>query len=235
MPSKSVATVEPSTVPALVNTPSSSQITAEDIAIPTVYLGQTAQTQVSSGNAGPGDIYTAQNQDDSEANVLWDYVEPAVEPGVLIVPLHLRKSWSYSPGVGQQLEMWPFEARGRAYPDGPPLDDPDPRKRAWLTYNYVGFLPEVDAEMPFKLRFYRSSAPAAQKINGILARDPEHFHGWRMVTVKRTRQGMQPWYIPQLATVDLTDDQQAAAVRLFNMLKPGFETQAVTTDAPPAV
>lgn len=237
MPSSKAVARQPSTVPALAPTPAST-ITAEDIAIPTVYMGQSAQTQVGSGNAGVGDIYAAQSQDDSEADVLWEYVEPAPEgAGVLLVPLHMRKSWSYSPGAGQNLEMWPFEARGRAYPDGPLLDDPDPKKRAWLTYNFIILLPEVDDGMPYKTRFYRSGAPAATKINGIAARDPEHYHGFRWTTAKKSKQGVQPWYIPQLKQVELTTEQQESADSLLRMLLPGLESQAsqAAADAPPAV
>jgi hypothetical protein len=224
--------VEASAVPALAYDAASS-VSAEDIAIPTIYMGQRAQSLVEAGFAKPGDIYSAQSQDDSDAQVLWEY--GSKDEGVLIIPLHLRKSWSFSPGAGMQLEIWPFEARGRDYPDGPPLDDPDPKKRAWLTYNYTLLVPEVDPQMPYRTRFYRSGVPAAQKINFEQAKDPGHLHAFRWVTTERSRQGVGKWYIPQLVNAEATAEQFASAVSLLNQLAPDLNRRSTVADDAPGI
>lgn len=229
MPRNEVVPTEPAGVPDLAPTPAST-ITAEDIAIPTIYMGHRAQSLVEAGFAKAGDIYAALGQDDSEVEILWE-AKTAGE-GVLILPLFMFKSFSYSPGVGQQLEMWPFEAKGRPYPDGPPLDDPDPRKRAWLTYNFTLYLPEVDPDMPYKTRFYRSGAPAALKINQVTSRNhdkPSYTNAWRWTTAQK--QKPQVHTIPQLLPAQPTDEQVAGAARLFELLVPGLQRQAPTAPA----
>jgi len=222
MASKAVAVPEASAVPELAPTPAST-ITAEDIAIPTLYMGQRSQTIVDGGLASKGDIYAALGQSDNEPEILWE--SDSKSPGVLIVPLFMFKSWSFSPGPGAPLEMWPFEAKGREYPDGPPLTDRDPKKRAYLVYNYTLYLPEVNPEMPYKTRFYRSGAPAAQKINQVLSLNhelPSYHFGWRWTTATQTKQGVGSYTIPQLTREDPSEDQVAGAKALHDLLIPGL-------------
>lgn len=231
--SKEVAVPEQVDVPDLAPTPAST-ITAEDIIIPTLYMGHQAQTIVANGLAKPGDIYAAASQDDSEAQILFEYdaKNEHRDDGLLIHPLFMFKSWSFSPGPGQQLEMWPFEARGRAYPDGPPLFDSDPKNRAWLTYNYTLFVPDADPEMPFRTRFYRSGAPAAMKINQTVIRssNPMLHHAFRWSTKRVSRQGIAPWTVPVLNAVEAKPEHVEQARALFLMILPGLQQRAAAVE-----
>lgn len=218
--STAVAVAEEVPVPALATATS---ITAEDIAIPTLYIGHRASHIVEQELAKAGDLYAAQNQDDNDPVVLWKQSDGG--EGLLFYPIAMFKSWSWSPGPGSPLELWPFEARGKEYPDGPPLDDPDPKKRARLVYNYLIMVPEFDTELPLKLRLTGTSTPAAQKMNMPVLRENRPFNefAYRLTTIKREKTGVSAWYIAQVKSAETTPEHLAAAEALASMTAPLVE------------
>ena len=214
MSSKAVAPREASAVPALAPTPATT-ITAEDIAIPKLYVGNYMSDAVKHQRAKFGDVYLAASSDDSDPQVLWSL--GSSDAGVLAHVLHLRKGKSYAPkGSDERLLMWDF-------------DDPDAHPEAWTTYQYTLILPEVDPDMPARMLLTKSSKGVAQKINTVLARNGGNLHdsAFRLTSAKR-QSGQNEWAIFQAASVSQEEAtvHVAAAADLFEVLRPGFEQQA---------
>lgn len=155
MPSKEVAPVR-SALPDLAPTPATS-ISAEDIAIPRIYIGQALSTAVQEGLMKTGQLFYGNSAEDPDPQLL--------DQPTRIHVLHFRKAKSWSPGPGMPLETWDF-------------DDPSQNEQAYTTYNYTLCLPEIDTEMPFKLLLARSSAPAARSINTVLMRNASQGPAW---------------------------------------------------------
>jgi hypothetical protein len=208
-----VATREAPPVPALAPTPATT-ITAEDIVVPRLYVGNYMSDAVKHQLVRFGDVYLADSADDSEPRVLWSL--GSSEPGVLAHVLHLRKGKSFSEqGSGSQLQVWDF-------------DDPTADSRAWTTYQYTLILPEVDPDMPAKLLLTKSGKPTAQKINTVLGRSaaqgPSWINAFRLTSAKRQKD-QNEWSVFQAATAQANPEHVRQAGELFALLAPGFEQQ----------
>jgi hypothetical protein len=173
-------------VPALVSTPAI-EIDAGDVALPRVYIGQYSSDQVVDKRVEFGDIFTALGQDDPAPNVVHNV---DTEDGVLLHVLGLRKGKSLS--QDGELELFAF-------------DDPNAPPEAWVTYQYVVALPEVDQELPFKMLWTRSATPAAKQVNLVLAknasRGPAWLNAFRVTTAFRSNEKGR-WYVPIVRPVD---------------------------------
>lgn len=198
-----VATREKSQVPALTPTPALA-ITADDIALPRLYIGQFMSQAVQEKLVDMGDIYSGTNAEDPDPEVLWKLSDKDTgKLGVLFHVLALRKGKSYNDGSGLQL----FD-----------FDDPSAPADAWVTYNYTLACPELDIDVPYKWTLTRTGRPAAQKVNTVLAKQiaagPSYIHAFRATTAERSNTKGK-YAIAQVAQVEATQDNIAVAEKLF--------------------
>lgn len=224
MASRSVAPVEVPEVPALVPTPAT-LITAEDIAIPRLYVGNFLSQAVRSQAVKFGDVYLAAGADDEDPQLLWSLGSD--DPGVLMHVLHLRKGKSWQRDRGAPLEV--FDYGDPAVPDG-----------AWTTYSYTVLLPEIDQELPARMLLTKSGTPVARKINTVLARNapqgPMYNNAFRVTSAKRQKDTNE-WAIFQVATTTAQAEHVAAAAEMFAQIAPGLEqaTRVRTTADEPEI
>jgi hypothetical protein len=210
MSSKAVEKVQQS-VPDLVQTPAL-QLTAEDVALPRLYIGQFMSKAVQEGNVKMGQIYSALSADDPEPRILWT---PGEDGGVLFHVLGLRKGKSIVDGG----ELMLFD-----------YDDPNAPADAWVTYNYTVALPEVDAEVPHKLLLTRTGRPAALQVNMVLTRGrnkPAFEHAFRLTTAQRQNQKGK-FAVAQVRQVEADAAHIDLARSMFEMLS----TPALDTSTP---
>lgn len=209
MSSTAVSRREASAVPALAPTPATT-ITAEDIAIPRLYIGNLTSGAVREQLAKFGDVYLALGADDTEPQVLWSL--NSSDAGVLFHVLHLRKGKSWSPDGGR-LELYDF-------------DDPSAPAEAWTTYNYTLFLPEVDEDMPARLLLTKTGRATAQKINTVIARNagagPSWQNAFRLTSAKR-KNDKGEFAVAQVALAEADPKHVQRAGELFSQIAPGLE------------
>lgn len=211
--STAVAEREAPAVPALAPTPATT-ITAEDIAIPRLYVANYMSEAFKRGRAKFGDVFLGAGADDTDPQVLWSL--GSSDPGVLAHVLHLRKARSWDMGVkGGPLTTWDFE-------------DPTAPEEAWTTYTYTVILPEVDVDMPARMLLTKSGKPVAQKINTVLARNaaqgPSWINAFRITSAQRQKD-QNEWAIFQAALTQADPDHVLAAGDLFSMIAPGLDRQ----------
>lgn len=194
-----------SALPAMPVTSLENAIGAEDIALPRVKMAQFNARAVQDQLVKPGVLYATLGQDDPEPVTLWDPKSAKEGEGLLFHVLHLRKGWSKS--VEGDLETWRY-------------DDPTRPDDAWLTYDYTVCLPEVDAELPYKILFTKTGRSSAQKMNLQLKRTNEgHALAWRMET-KETSNDKGRFFVPRVVSVKADKKNIAAAVELLAMVAP---------------
>lgn len=216
MTSKAVATRDEAQVPDLIRTPALT-ITADDIALPRIYIGQYMTGAVQEGLVKAGQIFTANGKDDPDPNVLWSKDEdPDSENPVRFYVLHLRKGKSWSAGPGEELELFDF-------------DDPNAPSDAWVTYNYTVCVPSVDADVPFKLLLTRTGKNAALQINTVLKKNSAAGPAWvncfgLTAVLRENTKGK--FYVPRISIRDASQDEVAIADRI------GLDMSASTMDAP---
>lgn len=215
--STEVATA-PSAVPALVNTPAL-ELTAEDVALPRVYLGQFSSGHVQDGNVPAGCIFSATGADDPDPQVLW---EQGGGDGPLFYVLGLHKGKSIT--VDGELEFFDY-------------DDPNAPADAWVTYNYIVFLPEVDTDVPFKYLLTRSGKPAAQQINMVLAKNvakgPPWIHAFRVVAAERSNKKGK-YFVPRISVVE-PDEAHVARADVLAAMVAGQTANVQATGEEPAI
>jgi hypothetical protein len=207
-------------VPDLVRTPAL-EITAEDVALPRLYVGQFMSQAVQDGLVKPGDVYVADGADDPSPEVLWAFGSDS--PGALVHVLSLRKGKSAQ--VDGDLELYDY-------------DDPAAPEDAWVTYNYIVALPEVDAEVPAKWLLTRTGRPTAQRINTVIKRNeataPAFAHAFRVKTVERKNEKGR-FYVPAITVVDAQNENLAVAEKLAVSLAPRLSLEAAPTGDQPAI
>ncbi len=188
-----------SQVPDLVRTPAL-QITAEDVALPRLYVGQFMSQAVQEGTVKAGDLFVGDGADDPSPEVL--YKAGSKEPGALVHVLTLRKGKSAS--VDGDLVLFDF-------------DDPSAPEDAWVTYNYIVLLPEVDTEVPAKWLLTRTGRPTAQRINTVIKRNeataPAWAHAFRVTSVERKNEKGR-FYVPAITVVEARSEDIQAAEKL---------------------
>lgn len=208
-----------SAVPDLVRTPAL-EITAEDIELPRLYLGQFMSQAVQDGAVKAGDVYVASGADDPSPEVL--FRGGSNDPGALVHVLALRKGKSSQ--VDGDLVLYDF-------------DDPEAPEDAWVTYNYVVAAPEYDTEVPVKWLLTRTGRPTAQRINTVIKRNeattPAWGHAFRVKTVERKNEKGR-FFVPAISVVDpdpsFVDIAETLAVRMS-----GVAAEAVTPGEQPAI
>lgn len=216
MAGRSVAPIEASSVPALAPTPATT-ISAEDIAVPRLYIGNYMSEAVKTQLVKFGDVFLALGSDDTEPNVLWSL--DSKEPGVLFHVLHLRKAKSWSASPGAPLDLYDF-------------DDPNAPAEAWTTYNYTLLLPEVDPDMPARLLLTKSGKSTAQKINTVLMRSSAAGPAWstafRLSSQKR-RNEKGEYAIAQVVVAQADPAHVKRAGELFEQIAPGLDQRSTAT------
>lgn len=214
--STSVARREAPAVPALAPTPATT-ISAEDIAVPRIYIGNYMSEAVKHQLVKFGDVFLALGSDDPEPQTLWSL--DSKEPGVLFHVLHLRKAKSWSASPGAPLELYDF-------------DDPSAPADAWVTYNYTLFLPEVDPDMPARLLLTKSGKTTAQKINTVLMRQaasgPSYGTAFRLTSVKR-KNDKGEFAVAQVAVAQADPKHVQQAGELFALISAGLDQRGSTT------
>lgn len=204
-------------VPALASTPAL-EITAEDVALPKVKIGQFMSEPVQEGLVNVGDIFTSLGQDDPEPNVIYSAGD---DEGVLLHVLSLQRGKS----VSEDGELIVFD-----------YDDPDAPADAWVTYNYVVVLPEVDQELPFKWLFTRTGKPAAQQMNMVLAKGTQkgeapYSLAFRLTTAERKNK-KGTYYIPRARHVEADEDNVAICEKIATMISPDAAAVKATGEEP---
>lgn len=216
MAGKEVASAEAPQVPALAPTPATN-ITADDIAIPRIYVGNYMSEAVKQQLVKFGDVFLALGSDDGEPSVLWSL--DSKDPGVLFHVLHLRKAKSWSESPGAPLELFEY-------------DDPSAPADAWTTYNYTLYLPDVDEDMPARLLLTKTGKPTAQKINTVLMRSaaagPPWTTAFRLTSVKK-KNAKGEYAVAQVAIAEADPKHVARAGELFATIAPGLERSTTTT------
>jgi hypothetical protein len=219
MTGSEVATTEGGNLPAL-RFDGGTTLTAEDLALPRLYVAQAITNAVQDGNVTAGALFVAQDSDDPDPVTL---AEKGSDEGVLIHVLALRKGKSLS--VDGSLETWRY-------------DDPNAPSDAWTTYTYAIAIPEYDSEIPCRWLLTRTGRPAAQKLNTVLARlsgqKPPYSVAFRVTTVERSNDRGR-YFIPRVAPTEATDENVEIAGRLYAQIGDSFagsssNQQAATAD-----
>lgn len=213
--STAVAVKDEPAVPALVSTPSV-ELTAEDVALPTIKLGQFMSDHVQEDRVPAGSIFSATGSDDPDPIVLW---EQGSDDLLTFHVLALRKGKSISDGG--ELVLFAF-------------DDPDAPSDAWVTYNYVVALPEVEEEMPYKFLLTRTGKPAAQNINTVIAKNaatPAPQLAFTLDCVQRENKKGK-FFVPRVKHVEATESNVAIAEKLAGLVPGDTAPQAAPADEP---
>jgi hypothetical protein len=190
------------------------EISAEDIALPRVKIGQFMSQAVQDQLVKPGAIFSSLGQDDAEPATLW---KPGDKKGLLMHVLQLRKGWSLM--QDGNLETWRF-------------DDPTRPDDAWATYDYTVCLPEVDPDLPYKFLFTRTGRSAAQKINLQLKRAPQaHEIAFRVESLERSNDKGR-FFVPRIVNEPADKKNVAAAADLLSMIAPAAAAPAAVSNEP---
>lgn len=217
MTGSDVATQE-SGVPALAGTPAS-ELTAEDISLSTIKLGQHMNSHVQNGEVPAGSIFTTTGQDDPAPEVLWEQGDKN-PVGFHVLALRKGKSVSHE----GELELYAY-------------DDPNAPADAWVTYNYVVALPVVDEEMPYKLLLTKTGKPAAQSINTVVAKNatvPSYTLAFTLDCVSREN-AKGKFYVPRVRHVEASAKGTGIAEQLVSLVPQEQTAHVETPVAEPAI
>lgn len=219
MSSNAVEKAAPAQVPALVRTPAL-EITAEDVALPRIYLGQYMTEAVKNQLVKPGCIFAASGPDDPDPLVLW---KPEDKEGVLFHVLALKKGKSFSDGG--ELQLYDY-------------NDPSAPAEAWITYNYTLALPSVDEEVPYKLLLTRTGRNTAKQINTVLKKNEGRGPAWatafRLTAVQREN-AKGEFFVPRVAVVNEPDKQSVEAAERLAIMIAGARADFDSTREEPEI
>lgn len=218
--STAVEKAAPAQVPDLVRTPAL-EITAEDVALPRIYLGQYMTEAVKHKLVDFGDVFTASGPDDPDPQVLWKL--NSKDEGVLFHVLALKKGKSFSDGG--ELQLYDY-------------DDPSAPAEAWITYNYTVALPEVDEEVPYKLLLTRTGRNTAKQINTVLkkneGRGPAWATGFRLTAVQREN-AKGEFVVPRIAVVNEPPIEAVKSAETLALMIAGSTAEYHSTGEEPAI
>lgn len=206
-----------SKVPDLVATPALT-ITAEDVALPRLYIGQYMSQAVQEQRVKAGCIFSATGKDDPDPQVLWEH--GSKKDGVRFHVIGLRKGKSISDGG----ELVLFDYDDQAAP-------PD----AWVTYNYTLAVPEVDQDVPFKLLLTRTGRPAALKINTVLKKNAILGPAWDsafVLTTAARENAKGKFFVAQVTPVAAQPDHVKVAESLALMMSSSAPEVDATGEEP---
>lgn len=196
-------------------------ISAEDVTLPRLAVGQFMSNVVQEGLVKAGSLYLHLGADDADPNVVYD---PKVGgEGVLIHVLGMRKGKSLV--VDGQLLRYA-------------ANDPDAPAEAWTTYDYFVALPEVDETIPGKFLLTRASAPAAKQMNLVLAKGQQagksaHELAFRVSTLAREN-AKGKYFVVRVKPVEATQENVAIAQSMVDMIGGTAveQTSTAAADAP---
>lgn len=204
-------------VPALVHATPHLDLDANDIGLPRIKVAQAMTKQTQEELVSPGQIFSSFSEDD--ADVLYD----GEGDGVLAHVIGLTKGKSLS--VEGDLQTWAF-------------NDPDAPAEAWVTYNYVLCLPEVDVDVPYKFLVTKSGRNAARAWNLLLkkaeATGPSYRIAVRLTTTKK-KNDKGTWFVVNVRPAEATEAGITAAAKLAAMITDALPNEAVpqtAADAP---
>jgi len=221
MASKAVAPAK-SQVPALVNTPAL-EIDADDIVLPRLYIGQFMSDAVKQQLVKPGSIFIAAGKDDPEPITLWDIKDDGKKTGPVVHVLSLRRGKSIA--EGGELVLFDY-------------NDPEAPPDAWVTYNYMIAIPDVDTEVPFKWLLTRTGKPAAQQINTVIKRNETRAPSWHYafeVTTAQRENKKGEFFVPRVRKIDATADNVSIATDLALMLSERPDVDSYSNGSEPAI
>ena len=201
MTGSEVATTEGAGVPALAPTPAT-EFTAEDIALPSLKLGQFMSDHVQEGRVPSGSIFSATGADDPDPIVLW---EQGDDEKIRFYVLALKKGKS----VSSDGELVLFD-----------YNDPDAPAEAWVTYNYTVVIPKTADDVPYKFLLTRTGKPAAQQINTVIAKNPA-VPPYRLafeLDCKERQNKKGKFFVPRVKHVEATEEEIAVAEKLSQMV-----------------
>ena len=213
-------------VPDLVRTPAL-DITAEDVALPRIYVAQFTSQAVKDGLVKPGALYAASGSDDPDPQIL---ATPGNKDGVAedkAITFHvlgLVKGWSHSEDGGD-LQTWRF-------------DDPDRHPDAWVTYTYSVALPEIDDQVPYRWLLTRSARNTARGINTVLVKNaataPSYGTAFAAFTAHRSN-AKGEWYVPRVKPIEAKKENVEIAERLAVMVSNANPADINATGEEPAI
>ncbi len=201
MTGSEVATTEGAGVPALASTPAT-ELTGEDVALPSIKLGQFMSDHVQEGRVPSGSIFSATGADDPDPVVLW---EQGDEKKLRFYVLSLKKGKSVS--ADGELVLFDY-------------NDPDAPAEAWVTYNYAIALPEIEEAFPYKLLLTRTGKPAAQQINTVIAKNatvPAYRLAFELDCKERSNKKGK-FFVPRVSHVEATEAEVEIAEKLSNLV-----------------
>lgn len=204
-------TEQKSNVPALANTPAL-DITAEDVALPRLKIGQFMSGLVQDGTVPAGELFTSLGAEDPDPNVL--------EQPLLFHVLGMTRGKSVS--EGGELITYDYH-------------DPDAPADAWVTYNYVVVLPEIDADFPVKWLLTRTGRPAAQQINIVLAKTSASGPPWAQAFQAETAERENKkgkYFVPRVRHVEADPKNVEIAEALSVMVSPDAASVQASGDEP---
>lgn len=191
------------------------EITAEDVALPRMKIGQFVSSFVQDKLVSPGAFFTSLGAEDP------DPVEiEGSDDGVLFHVLDMHKGKSAS--VDGELTLYDY-------------NDPDAPEDAWTTYNYVVVLPEAEEDFPVKWLLSRTGRPAAQQINLVLtktaAQGPPWNQAFRVKAVERSNPKGK-FFVPQVRHVEAAEGNIEKCNELATMISPDSAAAQGTGEDP---
>lgn len=221
MTSQAVAKRE-SSVPDLVRTPAST-ITADDIALPRIYIGQFMSAAVQEGLVTAGQVFAATGADDPDPRILWDPKgKGEFKDGVPFYVLNLRKGKSWTAGPGEELQLFDY-------------DDPAAPADAWVTYGYTVAVPEADEQVPFKLLLTRTGKPAALQINTVLMKAALTGPSWTtkfLLTTTPRENNKGKFFVPRVAVTEAVPAEVEVAEKIALDLSSAAVERPATGEQP---
>lgn len=196
-----VATTTAAGVPALAPTPAN-ELSGEDIALPSIKLGQFSSDYVKHDQVPKGSIFSSTGQDDPDPVVLW---EQGDDEKLRFYVLALKKGKSVS--ADGELVLFDY-------------NDPDAPPEAWVTYQYVIAIPSKDDTMPYKFLLTRSGKPAAQAINTIIAKNantPAYKLAFELDCKERSNK-KGDFFVARVSHVEATEAEVEVAEQLSHLV-----------------
>jgi choline dehydrogenase-like flavoprotein len=193
-------------------------ISAEDLAIPRMYVGQPTSSAVQDGLVPPGSLFVASDALDSEPTMLYKAGDTT---GPLIHPIGLRKGWAFTDENGD-FQIADYLAAEVA-------------EDAQLAYTFALLVPEFDTELPVSMMLKSTARQTAKKICLQIKRAepaPPWSVAFRLTTAARQNDRGR-WHVPQAASAEADRKRVEQAGALAAMLGIGIvEIRATDTSGP---
>lgn len=166
--------------------PAAEAISAEDLGIPRMMVGQPSSVAVQDGRVPAGAIYIGANAEDPEVRVMY---KPGGRGGVDVLPLAFQKGWAFR-DEGDVFRVVPDGSEGVPWEAVP-------------AHTWLFCCPAFDSSLPVSYLFKVSALPTSQKIALAVkqaAPAPSWTLAFRLTTVPRANSKGR-WYVPQVVSV----------------------------------